>query len=182
VKLPARVRFWLTALAAVLLAGSIIDSVVVRRELSATFDALEESTVTVAQLSSELAVTREDAAMLVATLGVLQARDLRQTQLGSDDGGPRGRALVSASRGIVLLAENLPTLPVNRLYQVQWQTNEGQVEVGTLVPNPFGMATFVAHAGAPSPVGARIVVVERRAGTQTGEAVRQVLAEIDPDH
>ena len=143
--LPRGVWCTRALVASLLLSGALGLSVfVLRSQLDEVMAAFRDATATVAQLSSELDVTRRDADLLVDTMGVLRSADLLRVELsGSADGvGARGRAFLSRNRGVVLHAQGLPVPGAGRTYQVWVMSDTVSVSIGTFDVNPFGMSTM----------------------------------------
>ena len=149
-----------------------------RAQLGDAFAALEDTTSAVAQLSTELGVAREDADLLVDTLGVLGASDLVRVDLrGAGTGaGAGGRAFVSPSRGIVLHATNLPVPGPRRTYQVWALAGQGPSGIGTFDVNAFGSATVTRLLPAGTGAFTSLAVTDEPMGGSPGPTTTPVLA------
>lgn len=153
---------WALAAGVALAAGLGWYVVLLQRALDESSLALQDATMYVSQLSSELETTRRDANMLVDTLSVLQAGDMVTVELQGQSPAPGavGRAFVSRGRGVVFHAERLPEPARGRTYQL-WILPEGAspVSAGTFDVNAFGMSTLATGPSAGFRVSAVAVTV-----------------------
>lgn len=159
-------RGWALTASVALIAGLGWYALQVQRALDESSLALQDATLFVNQLSSELETTRRDANMLVDTLRVLQAGDLVLVDLQGQGPTPGafGRAFVTRGHGVVFHAERLPQPPRGRTYQL-WMLPEGAspVSAGTFDVNAFGMSTL-ATGPAPALTGLLAVSVTDEPG------------------
>ena len=143
--------------------GLVAWGVLLSRELTEAGRGLVETTALAAQMSTELETTRADADLLVQTLGVLRADDVRRIELRAPGRStPATGRIFAAGRGFVLLTDRLPGAG-GRIYQV-WiaVAGAGPTSAGTFAPNPFGMATMVSQASVPP--DATVTVTDEPAG------------------
>lgn len=170
-------RGWAVTASVLLVAGLGVYASMLRSHLGDAMIALQEATATVAQLSSELEVTRQDADLLVDTLGVLQAGDLLRIDLsGSGPGvGATGRAFLSRSRGVVFRATNLPIPGASRSYQLWVISDSTPVSIGTFDVNPFGMSTVARPLPAGVEIVSAVAVTDEPAGGSPGPTTAPLL-------
>lgn len=135
----------------VIAAGTVVLTVcvawyvfVLRATLAELHLALEEATSSLAQVSSELVVARQDADRLVDTLSVIGADQLATVELrGPGAASPaRGRAFVSQGRGVVLRVSGIDVGASGHTLQLWAVTGHGPVSMGTFDVNPFGSASL----------------------------------------
>jgi anti-sigma-K factor RskA len=171
-------RVWALAASLALATGLGSYALQLRRQLDEAMAALLDATVTVAQLSSELDVTRRDATLLVDTLGVLQAGDLVRVDLAGAGPGAAatGRAFLSRARGVVFRAEGLPLPAVGRTYQLWVVDVGGPVSLGTFDVNPLGMSTVARLAPTGLSVVSAIAVTDEPLGGSSGPTTTPLLA------
>ena len=119
-----------------------------------------ESQLAAALLRVEDGERRVNVALRVADdsrnrLSIVAAPDVRRIDLAGQRAAPAAaaRAFWSPSRGVVLVAANLPPLPAGRTYQVWFVTANAKVSVGLLKPDPAGRADTIVTdaANLPSP-------------------------------
>ncbi len=111
---------------------------------------------------------------------VLSADDVRRVSLQGIGPAGQARAQVyfSASRGMVLAAENLPELPPDRVYQVWAISGDSPVSAGTFQRERDGRGSLIALSQIPPP-NAMAITVEPTGGVPlpTGPKYLQGLAE-----
>ncbi len=93
-------------------------------------------------------------------------------------GQARAQVYFSASRGMVLAAENLPELPPDRVYQVWAISGDSPVSAGTFQRERDGRGSLIALSQIPPP-NAMAITVEPTGGVPlpTGPKYLQGLAE-----
>jgi len=168
---------WTLAGSLLLAAGLGLHAALLRRQLDEVMTGFQDATATVAQLSSELEVTRRDADLLVDTLGVLRSADLRRVELhGEAPGGEgSGRAFLSRTRGLVLQVTNLPVLDAGRTYQVWVLSGTVPVSVGTFHVNAFGMSTLARSLPAGLAVLSTVTVTTEPSGGSPAPTAAPIL-------
>lgn len=116
--------------------------------------------------SNEAAQAREQIRAAQDTLQILTAPDVTQVQLAGQPpaAGAAGRAFLSQSRGLVVSASALPTLPPQRVYQL-WIVPKGAppISAGLMTPDASGRATAVS-TGANLQMAAAIAITLEPAG------------------
>lgn len=94
-----------------------------------------------AQWQGELLRQARDLDRLNEALAILSARDTRVASFGN---GPSGKILVNPSRGVVLLATNLPLAPAGKRYEMWIVPKSGKpVAAGLFQSQPDGTALHV---------------------------------------
>jgi hypothetical protein len=175
VRQPASRWPWLVAAAAALVAVvTSLGWIGARDEigrLQATIAGLQATAATLLNVRAEFDRERSDRERATA---ILRASDLHSASLAgvAPATAARGRAYVSASRGMFFAAEALPPLPAGRTYQL-WSIVGGQpVSHGVFGPEGDGRAQVLAQAP-PGPVDAFAVTIEPAGGVPapTGDKV-----------
>lgn len=168
---------WLAASAAMVVAfgGLLVLSMVRTAQLN---DALRQADAVRDELAGQLAQNESQADLAVE---ILTAGDMRRIDLSAGDAAREalGRAYFSPTKGLLIVADQLPEPPVGRIYQV-WligSRSSGPVSAGLLqaqrsgrgiliVPAPAGVAgetitvaiTDEPPGGLPAPTGAKHLV------------------------
>jgi len=164
---------WLAVAASLVLVGAMSWFVMMSRQQTA--DARNQRQAADARAAS----LQGELAALEARMTVISATDAHQVELqGQPDApGSSARAFISASRGMVFTAKNLPPLATGRAYQLWIVTKQAPVSIGlltvqadgsvtSLLPlsadaslNPVAVAVTVEPAGGvPSPTGPKVLV------------------------
>ena len=126
------------AVMAILYALALQSQVSSLREMVA--DANDQSD----RLREELIAVREDASRLIHTVRVVTSPDAQRVRLSGQEGftGASALAYWSRANGIVLNAEQLPSLQPDRVYQL-WVVQSGQaVSGGTFRTDASGRASY----------------------------------------
>ena len=168
---------WLAAAAAMVVAfgGLLVLSMIRTGQLD---DALRQADAVHDELAGQLAQNETQADLAVE---ILTAGDMRRIDLSAGDAAREalGRAYFSPTKGLLIVADQLPEPPVGRIYQV-WligSRSSGPVSAGLLqaqrsgrgmliVPAPAGVAgetitvaiTDEPPGGLPAPTGAKHLV------------------------
>jgi anti-sigma-K factor RskA len=103
-----------------------------------------------AQLRTELQSTLEQQARANVeltrvrhVLRLLNEAETRLISFGPDEPKPRGRVLLNPSRGVVLIASNLPPAPAGRIYEM-WILKDGKASAaGLFQSQPNGTALHI---------------------------------------
>jgi hypothetical protein len=135
---------WLVAAAAVVVAMvSGMYAWSLRSRIGSLEQMVSVSSAQADRLRDELISLRRSSETLIHTVQVISAPDVRQVVLKGQPGaeGATGRAYLSASRGIVFNADQLPALTPGRVYQL-WL-------IAGKAP-PIGVGTFTVTNGAGS--------------------------------
>ena len=74
-------------------------------------------------------------------LSFLQAAETRVVSFGPEEPKPRGRVLLNPSRGVLLIASNLPPAPAGRIYEM-WIIPKG----GAPIPAGLFQTTAAGNA------------------------------------
>ena len=102
---------------------------------------------------------------------VLTANDLRRFLLAGQAAAPAaaGQVLWSRSRGLVITASRLPTVPSDRVNQVWLVTSRGTLSLGVVAPDAQGRmnAALDLPLDIPGTVLGVMVTLERAGGTTT---------------
>ena len=100
------------------------------------------------------------------TLSIVAAPDVRRIDLAGQRPAPAAaaRAFWSPSRGVVLVAANLPALPPGRTYQLWFVTADAKVNVGLLKPDPTGRVDAIVTNAANLPTPAAVAVTQEPDG------------------
>jgi anti-sigma factor RsiW len=115
------------------------------------------------QVDNLAAPQRPDAALLLAATHALADPTATRASLRSSDGGVTAQAVVLPDGSGFLVADDLPTLPPDRTYQL-WAVAGGQkISAGVLGSRP----SVVAFRYAASDVSAFAVTAERAGGVST---------------
>lgn len=98
-----------------------------------------------------------------STLAILTATDVARVDLSGQQAAPSAaaRAFWSRSRGLVLMASNLPALAPGQTYQLWVITSRpAPISAGTLAPNPDGslVVRFETPADIPAPVAMAVTL------------------------
>lgn len=172
--LPSRWPWLLTAAAALVAVATSLGWNSARGEiarLQATISDLRVNATALLNVRAEFDRERSDRERAVA---ILSAGDVHSAPLAgvAPATAARGRAYVSASRGLFFAAEALPPLAAGRTYQL-WTIVAGQpVSHGVFGPEADGRAQVLAQAP-PGPVDAIAVTIEPAGGVPapTGDKV-----------
>jgi hypothetical protein len=116
-------------------------------------DAVREREAARQEAEAERKAARAIAIRTQRTADVVSAPDLIRFNLSGADGAS-GHALFSRSRGFVVSASGLPSLPASSAYQVWLLTRGAPVKVGPLVADADGSGTLAE----PTPIIPRSVV------------------------
>jgi anti-sigma factor RsiW len=162
---------WLVAAAAVVVAMvSGMYAWSLRSRVSSLEQMVTVSSEQANRLRDELISLRRSSETLIHTVRVISAPDVRQVVLKGQPGaeGATGRVYLSASRGIVFNADQLPALTPGRVYQVWVIAGKAPpIGVGTFtVTNGSGSLTASLPA-AVTAISAVAVTNEPAGGSQT---------------
>lgn len=139
---------WLAAAAAILLTVATGLYAYYQRALANTYHAAMEVTAQQErELRKDLAGSRAEARQLSRALEVLSSPDLTRIELaGAGGAAATGRAFWSPSRGVLLNADRLPSLPPGRAYQL-WIVlpNAAPKGAGLFTVTAAGSGTLVAQ-------------------------------------
>lgn len=115
----------------------------VSRRLDDSERRLQESTSETSAVRRRLAVLTASDAIELRLVGQPPARQAS------------ARAFVSATRGLLFAASNLPALPAGRTYQIWYLTRGAPISAGLMQPDAQGNATeaFVVPADVTTPAG-----------------------------
>jgi len=100
-------------------------------------------------------------------LAIMTAPDVRQIDLAGQRVAPRAaaRTFWSPSRGVVLMAANLPALSPGRTYQLWFVTPaQAKVSIGLVKPDANGRVTTVVSNAANLPDPAALAVTDEPDG------------------
>ncbi len=128
--------FWVTATASLLLA-----SVYLGTQWNKEVKELAAARTEVQRLLKEAAETNAELAQAKNVLSFLQAAETRVVSFGPEEPKPRGRVLLNPSRGVLLIASNLPPAPAGRIYEM-WIIPKG----GAPIPAGLFQTTAAGNA------------------------------------
>jgi hypothetical protein len=99
-------------------------------------------------------------------LSIVTAPDVRRIDLAGQRTAPgaAARAFWSPSRGVVLMAANLPSLPPGRTYQLWFVTADAKVSVGLLKPDASGRVDAIVTSATNLPSPAAVAVTQEPEG------------------
>ena len=165
-----RFAWWLAAAASIVAIVSLGYGWSMRGDLKDARAIAGDASARAFELARQLDSARRDAANLVRIVQVLSAPDLVKVDLHGQASAPSalGHALLSASRGLVFSARDLPPLTSDRAYQL-WVIAGGKpLSVGMIPAATNGVATLSDTITADvSTVTAVAVTAEPAAGSQT---------------
>jgi len=149
---------WLSVAAlALLMAGTGIYTLSLRRQLASVATQLADANARLQDSDVQLARARSDAAGVRQSLALLTSPDVLDLRLGGLAPAPqaRGRALISRASGLLFAASGLPPLPPARVYQLWFLTTGAPVSAGLIQPDSQGTVTaaFDVPPSAPAPTG-----------------------------
>jgi len=115
-----------------------------RSDLTSARELIAAMSARVETLSEQLTAARRDSATLTNTINVLRAPGMLRVDLKGQSAAPAavGRAFISADKGLIFSAEEMPRLSANRTYQLWVITPEN--------PSPISAGVFAADAGGTS--------------------------------
>lgn len=161
---------WLALAASLALALSVgLYAMGLRAELASTRAVLSDLSLRLESLRSELMAARQVSARLVNTMNVLRSPDVIRVDLRATGpaSGPAARAFVSATRGLIFDAENLPRLSAGRAYQL-WVVPAGAgaapVSAGVFTADPDGRSAMTVGFPAGVTQIAAVAVSEEPSG------------------
>jgi anti-sigma-K factor RskA len=180
-KTPARpLPWWLAAaasLVAILATAQWLNTENQLRELRAQLADARQQLATAEGLRASAERASADAA---SRLAIIAAADSIAIPLAGQPSSPNaiGRVVFSPSRGVVFTANNLPSLPQGRVYQLWAVASPAPVGLALVTPAPGGQADAVAavpagvtptafaltiepEGGSPGPTGAMYLVGSR---------------------
>ncbi|MCS7026293.1 MAG: anti-sigma factor [Bryobacteraceae bacterium] len=113
---------------------------------------------------AQAARSNADLEQLRKLLGFLNAAETRVVSFGPQQRMPQGRVLLHPSRGVALIASNLPPAPAGRIYEM-WLLKKGQaVPAGLFQSSSDGTAIHIHLT--PVPLDVKIAVtVEPESGS-----------------
>jgi anti-sigma-K factor RskA len=182
---PARagsrgVAGWLAAAAALVLASGLgLWALQLRTSLDAMNARVDRAEAEVVRIQRTLNEAQQQTRVLQAHNSVLFAPDTLRVDLAGEGPAPgsKARAFMSRHSGVVLVADQLPALPADKVYQL-WVVPVGAapVSAGLLAPDPTGHAalffpmpadvtapqalavTVEPAGGLPAPSGSRVLL------------------------
>ena len=148
---------WLAAAAALVLASGLgLWALQLRSSLEEMNARVDRAEAEVVRIQRAVGEAEQRTRLLQAHADVLFAPDTLRVDLAGQAGAPTstGRAFMSRDTGIAFAANQLPTLPADKVYQL-WVIPQGQapVSAGLLQPDAKGHASifFEMPAGLPPP-------------------------------
>jgi anti-sigma-K factor RskA len=152
---------WLAAAAMLLVTIGVVGYAGSLRERVRVLEAeLRDALLRVDDGERRVNVALRAAADAQTPLSILMAPDVRRIDLAGQAVAPSAsaRTFWSRSRGVVLMAANLPALPAGRTYQLWFVTAQAAVNVGLLKPDADGRATAVLTNATNLPDPAAVAV------------------------
>jgi anti-sigma-K factor RskA len=159
---------WLAAAAALVLASGLgLWALQLRTSLDAMNARVERAEADVVRIQRTLGEAQEQAKTLEARNEVLFAPDMQRVDLAGQPVAPAStaRAFVSRHSGLAFVANQLPALPADKVYQL-WVIPQGQspVSAGLLAPDASGHASLFFAMPADMPPAAVIAVTVEPSG------------------
>lgn len=171
---------WLAAAAALVLASGLgLWALQLRTSLDAMNARVDRAEAEVVRIQRTLGEAQNQTRVLQAHNSVLFAPDTLRVNLAGEGPAPgsKARAFMSRHSGVVLVANQLPALPADKVYQL-WVVPVGAapVSAGLLAPDPSGHAslffpmpadvtapqalavTVEPAGGLPAPSGSRVLL------------------------
>ena len=167
---------WLAAAAALVLASGLgLWALQLRTSLDDMNARVDRAEAEVVRIQRTLDLSQQQTKSLEARSEVLFAPDMQRVDLAGQPVAPgsSARAFVSRHSGLAFAANQLPTLPADKVYQL-WVIPQGQapVNAGLLAPDASGHASLFFPMPADMPPAAVIAVTVEPAGgvpAPTGE-------------
>jgi anti-sigma-K factor RskA len=174
---------WLAAAAALVLASGLgLWALQLRTSLDDMNARVERAEAEVVRIQRTLDVSQQQTKTLEARNEVLFAPDMQRVDLAGQPVAPAStaRAFVSRHSGLAFAANQLPTLPADKVYQV-WVIPQGQspVDAGLLSPDASGHASlFFKMPADMAPAAVIAVTVEPRGGVPAPTGDKALVGEV----